>query len=348
LFRKEKTGNAAIAAVNDFINDGRMNHKDLILNIIDKDLKTRMGVTLINDVYPGLIPTFEVALANSTRDAKVNLADGTFWASRKLDGIRCIAIVDAAGVATMISRQGIAFESLGKVEAAILEAGLTNCVLDGELCIMDENGNEDFQGAMKVIRKKDAQVERPVYNIFDFLTIEEFYAHKGTMPFSKRQNHLRMMLRPNETLRILDQTLITSMQRFEAMKAVVAEKGWEGLILRRDVGYEGKRSNNLLKEKAFFTEEFTVTDIETGPFRTVQSGREIEIQTLTAVTVLHKGFKVSVGSGFSLQERKDFFAKPSLIVGKKITVKYFEATKNQEGGVSLRFPTYKGIRENGE
>ena len=29
------------------------------------------------------------------------------------------------------------------------------------------------------------------------------------------------------------------------------------------------------------------------------------------------------------------------IVGKTITVQYFEETKNQEGGISLRFPTVK-------
>ena len=33
------------------------------------------------------------------------------------------------------------------------------------------------------------------------------------------------------------------------------------------------------------------------------------------------------------------------IVGKTITVQYFEETKNQEGGVSLRFPTVKHIYE---
>ena len=33
------------------------------------------------------------------------------------------------------------------------------------------------------------------------------------------------------------------------------------------------------------------------------------------------------------------------IVGKTITVQYFEETKNQEGGISLRFPTVKHIYE---
>ena len=37
----------------------------------------------------------------------------------------------------------------------------------------------------------------------------------------------------------------------------------------------------------------------------------------------------------------DFYKNPDAILGKIITVQYFEETKNQEGGISLRFPTFK-------
>jgi len=33
------------------------------------------------------------------------------------------------------------------------------------------------------------------------------------------------------------------------------------------------------------------------------------------------------------------------IIGKTITVQYFEETKNDKGGISLRFPTVKHIYE---
>jgi hypothetical protein len=35
------------------------------------------------------------------------------------------------------------------------------------------------------------------------------------------------------------------------------------------------------------------------------------------------------------------------IIGKTITVQYFEETNNDKGGISLRFPTVKHIYENG-
>ena len=64
---------------------------------------------------------------------------------------------------------------------------------------------------------------------------------------------------------------------------------------------------------------------------------------LSGVLIEHKGFDVRVGSGFTIDQRKEIFKDPSLILNKTITVQYFEETKNQEGGVSLRFPVVKVI-----
>ena len=64
---------------------------------------------------------------------------------------------------------------------------------------------------------------------------------------------------------------------------------------------------------------------------------------LAAVVIEHKGYQVKVGSGFSINERQQFFANPKGIVGKKITVKYFEESEDKEGNLSLRFPTLKAI-----
>ena len=46
-------------------------------------------------------------------------------------------------------------------------------VFDGELCLIDDEGNEDFQGVMKEIRKKDHTIENPKYKIFDFIPLEK-------------------------------------------------------------------------------------------------------------------------------------------------------------------------------
>ena len=51
--------------------------------------------------------------------------------------------------------------------------------------------------------------------------------------------------------------------------------------------------------------------------------------------------KVKVGSGFTQEQRLEYM--DGSIVGKIITVQYFEETNNDKGGISLRFPTVKVI-----
>jgi len=54
---------------------------------------------------------------------------------------------------------------------------------------------------------------------------------------------------------------------------------------------------------------------------------------------------VAVGSGFSKEEREYYYANPNELLGKIVTVQYFEETENQMGGLSLRFPVIKHIYE---
>ena len=66
---------------------------------------------------------------------------------------------------------------------------------------------------------------------------------------------------------------------------------------------------------------------------------------LSSVIILHKNNYVGVGSGFSVEQRQEFYKNPSNIVGKLINVQYFEETTNEKGGISLRFPTFKYLYE---
>jgi DNA ligase 1 len=167
LTNRVYTGHDAIASVNGFVaqNPG---YEDLIYNIIDKDLEIRAGAKVLNKAVPGLIPTFEVALAQSY-EGKCDWND-TWYASRKLDGVRCLAVVDGEGKCTLYSRMGKEFTTLNKVKEAIEATNIINTVFDGEICLVDENGDEDFQSVMKQLRRKDHQIENPKYMMFDMIT----------------------------------------------------------------------------------------------------------------------------------------------------------------------------------
>ena len=123
--------------------------------------------------------------------------------------------------------------------------------------------------------------------------------------------------------------------------------GHEGVMLRKDSTYEGKRSKNLLKCKKFHDAEYEVLDIEFDEHRVIREGKEVVIPMLANVWIEHKGYKVAVGSGWNQEQRIRYQANPEQLLGKTITVQYFEETKNQEGGLSLRFPTVKHVYEKG-
>jgi DNA ligase-1 len=340
------TGHTAIGYVNGYVKSFP-EYKELIYCIIDKNLKTRTGADLINKAIPKCVPTFKVALANSydKQKGKVDFNTQTWFASQKLDGVRCLAVVDENGKCNFYSRQGKTFDTLDVVKNEIESLGLTNVVFDGEVCIVDENGVENFQDIMKEIKRKDHTIKNPKYKIFDYLTLDEFDNQLSTRNLSVR---LSTCVKPKlGCVEMLEQWKVESEDHFQELAELATKNNWEGLMLRKDCGYKGKRTNELLKVKKFFDEEYVVKGVESAIHRIIIGGIEAEVEMLSNVIIEHKGCDVGVGSGFSQEERKLYFKNPQLILGKTITVQYFEETINQDGCHSLRFPVVKHIYENG-
>ena len=341
LSTREVTGHDAIKLVNRFAqaNVGW----DLIYKIIDKDLDIRVGASIINKAIPNLIPTFNVALAQEYK-GKCDWND-SWYASRKLDGVRCLAVTDVDGNCTLYSRMGKELTTLNKVKKAIEATGIINTVFDGEICLVDENGDEDFQGVMKQLRRKDHQIENPVFMVFDMIHKPEFDNKKGGEVLSLRLAKLRGWFNGkfinDNTLRYCQQYEITDGRHFDMWSQMAADKKWEGFMIRKDVGYEGKRGKNLLKVKKFFDAEYKVVDYDNDDHEVVRDGKSETIKMLAQVWIEHKGHKVKVGSGWSQQQRLQYM--DGSIVGKIITVQYFEETYNDKGGISLRFPTVKVV-----
>jgi DNA ligase-1 len=321
----------------------------LIFSIIDRNLEIRASDSVINKVIPNLIPTFDVALANKFDPKRVNW-DDVWFASRKLDGVRCITIVDYDGNVKCYSRVGNEFETLQVVKDAVSNLGLCGVVFDGEICLMDEDGNEDFQGIMKQIKRKNHTIDNPKYVMFDYLTKLEFDNKESQSTLSERIVRfakLEKMIENLDSLSVLEQYVVSDDDHFGAIKADAEKKGFEGVMLRKNVGYEGKRSQNLLKVKKFSDAEYVVESIDFEDHRIIREGKEVVVRMMGQAYINHKGYKVAVGSGWNQEQRLKYEANPELIIGKTITVQYFEESKNQQGELSLRFPTVKHVFENG-
>lgn len=342
------TGHKAIEETNGFILNNP-EYENLMTLILDRNLKIRASVKLINKACPGLIPTFNVALANKYDEKtkkKVDFEKDVWYVSRKLDGVRCLIIVDDKGKAKSFARSGKQFHTLSLVEKEIENLGIKNIVYDGEMCIVDEEGNEDFQSIMKEIGRKDHAIQNGLFQVFDFIPYEMFKnTESSTGTFSQRIIALQKILLKNSCKHVsfLKQTPITNFEELDALTVKASEKGWEGLMLRKNSTYKGKRSDDVLKVKTFYDNEYKVVDAFFGPLRYINEGVEVEEEMLSGVAIMHKGNIVRVGSGFSIDQRKEFFGKPEKILNKTITVQYFEESRNQKGEYSLRFPVIKVI-----
>jgi DNA ligase-1 len=145
----------------------------------------------------------------------------------------------------------------------------------------------------------------------------------------------------------LEQLPVEGLKHIQDLSDKANKLGYEGIMIRKDCEYKGKRSNDILKVKKFHDAEYVVVGLDFGDHRIIEKGKEVKQRLLSQVFIEHKGNRVAVGSGFSKEQRKYYKEHPGELVGKTITVQYFEETINDEGFSSLRFPVVKHIYENG-
>jgi DNA ligase-1 len=345
LSDRKITGHNALKSVNEFTNHLTEKDKELFFKILDKSLKIRVSATIINKIFTGLIPKFECVLAKEY-DPHHNKLDETWFISQKLDGVRSLIHVEKpSNKITAYSRNGKELHCLEKILKAIPVDKIKESVfLDGEIVYIDPTtGMEDFKKTIQIVRSsKTVKENKDLYfKVFDIIPEAEFYAAEGESLFSDRNDLVKKTFKGNKRINVVEQISYTE-EAFAKMQDEVAEKNWEGLMLRKNSPYKGKRIRNLCKVKKFHDAEFKVHNVVFGKMRFINetSGLEEEIDALSAVVIKNKGKDVKVGSGFSLEERKEFYKFPDRIVGKKITVKYFEETED----FSLRFPIFKCVR----
>ncbi|UUG68097.1 ATP-dependent DNA ligase [Bacillus phage PK-3] len=319
--------------------------RDFVTKIITKTLKLGVSEKTVNKVYgKGTIPEFKVMLAESF-EKKHDKVEGEFYITLKLDGNRCVAIVDGNGV-KFFTRQGKPILDMVELESQF--NSFPQGVYDGELLLINKDSipsDELFRATQKTVRK-DGEKRNLEFHIFDFISISEFEDGISKRTYEQRRNTLNMVIAPytqNEgsminVLPVLysgnDKSVIPTLMK------EVEDKGFEGLMINTAKGlYQTKRTSDLLKVKTMKTADLLVMSVEKaidGQFEGL----------LGRVNVEYKGNLVGVGSGFTIEQRREFIDNPDLICGKIIEVQFFEESKDEKTGMpSLRFPVFKGIRD---
>ena len=322
--------------------------EDFLKEVVTKSLRLGIDAKTINKVFGyEFIPTFDVQLGTSIENVKLN-GDEEIFISQKLNGTRCIY-----WKGDLWTRSGKKYTGcqhiINDIERLCREdfcIDPNQVVFDGELVLKScgLSDSEAFQKGTGIANSKNETKEELEYVIFDTMSNVEFEQKKCERKYGARRSSLENL---PEVFKRLGLTNIRIVPFF--YRGYNHEKIWEyldyaeandmeGVIVNLDTPYEFKRTKALIKCKKFF-------DIDLECIRNEQGEKGKYKNTLGAIVCKYRDWEVKVGSGFTEEQRDYYFENPGMIIGRVITVKYKEATKNKDGSESLQFPVFVCVRQ---
>lgn len=316
--------------------------RNLLVSLICKDLVFGVDAKTINSVIPGLIPTFNVQLAQKFFEKPEKVIGKRFAVTTKIDGGRIIALKEN-GQVSFYTRAGQKYEGLVDLEEEMMRLLPDDVCLDGEITIFDNKGipsKEAYKRAMKITRS-DGEKHGLKMLVFDAMTATEFKAQNCKFDYVTRRADAELMLTAHQFtfFELLPILYIgdDSARILELLDEAIANQEEGVMINICDAKYEFGRTWNLMKVKKMNTLDLQIVGFEEG------SGRLAD--TLGAILVRYKnGNIVKVGSGFSDEMRDQIWNHQLHYSGKIVEIQYFEETTNADGGISLRFPVFKDFR----
>lgn len=374
--KENNTGtDQVISNIQNFIRNQDEKYKQLLIDIFTKRLTLGINAKSINKVWNNFIPDYEVQQGERLENNidKLIESGNKIIVTQKYDGQRCSARVENHNV-IMYSRNGKIYEGLKELEAelSLLEDGM----YDGELLVnakeeRDENNIPTFikesetgfdeellnivyapMESKELFKKTASLVNSDLeekFNVnmwlYDMTPLKNFDNMEDyEVPVEIRKRLLReKILNVADKCPHLKETKYLYDGEFDnnkiqnMLKQVIAMKQ-EGLMINvYGSQYEFNRSKNMLKVKQMYPVDLRVIDVLEGSG--ANKGKA------GALLVNYKGFPLKVGSGLTKELREKFWHDKDSIIGKIVTIKYFEETTNKkDDSKSLRFPIFLEVR----
>ena len=279
---------------------------------------------------------------------------GAGWAYEvKWDGYRALAFV-AGGEVTLMSRRGNDLtERFATVARALARSVRTpDCVLDGEVCALDERGRSSFS----VMQQGSGPL---VYYVFDVLEVDG--EPVVDLPLAERRQRLSELLDLRaDTIRLSD-----TFDDGAALYAAAKAEDLEGIVAKKaDSTYQpGRRTRDWLKVKTHHEQEFVIAGYTKGKGRRAGRLGSLVLGVMRAGELAYVG---NVGTGFTEDEiemlvsrlrrlersKPPFREVPTMPKIRKEDVTWVEPKLVAEVEFAewthddrLRAPVYKGLRE---
>jgi DNA ligase-1 len=327
--------------------------------LVTQNLRIGVNASTLNAVYgKGFI--MKIDMMRGTLYGDVTKTTWPMIATEKLDGQRRLLVKDNGRI-TIYTRNGLIDEGYVDIvtEAMFLP---DNYMYDGELLAIGNFADSIEQRQVTSSLASKAGIKKDLtYNIFDAVPIaavrEGYYQastrHRKLMlaawfgdvqTIAQFRNDAEAVVKQYNlpfTFDLIKPVPVLKIVTSEEEMLELAEKLWaggrEGLMLNNPTAnYQFKQTKDMLKVKRVKEYDLRVIDI--------YEGTNDFVGMMGGVIVEYKGYRVGCGSGFSVDQRKQFWANKRDIVGKLVEVESFGESKNKTGGLSLNCPIFKRIK----
>lgn len=251
--------------------------------------------------------------------------DGLVLVQPKLDGVRCIAM--AGG---LFKRSGKRIMGMSHIEEQLapLFKSKPELILDGEL--YNHEFKDNFNKIVGTVqRAKNIDLESAMqieYHIYDVISDEPF-AERFKYETADSASHIK----------IVNTESVYSVEEIVDAHKYWSDKGYEGLMVRYNTGYQiNKRTWDLQKLKSWQDEEYEIKDILEG------SGKNAGLASTVVIEV--DGVDVRPTLMGTIDFRIDVFNEVEEYIGGTTTVEHFGKTPDG----SLRFPKAKMVYKKNE
>lgn len=268
-----------------------------------------------------------------------NQDKNNFVVQPKLDGIRCVAVKEDGSV-VLFTRNGKTIHGMEHI-TNVLDFIMNNGeIFDGELYQHGSSFSEIYSNIKSPFQSVRQEIQ---YHIFDAPKISHLDESSKWIEryYCVSDRYRRMIGHNNQVLLVEFRNLIFESNTdsinttLKKVHEYFVDLGYEGCIIRNKFSpYEkGKRSNTILKYKAFDDAEFQIIDVE--PF---EGNPDLGIFVCRVSPNSIDTFRVVLKS--TVQIKKYILANKDLIIGKNLKVKFFGYT---DYGIP-RFPIGLGLR----
>lgn len=362
------TGHAARDAIHDLAAQADTDlWNEFYRRVLLKDLKCGAEDSTINKVLKKLsqtvpeakqfiIPIFECQLAHDgASDQHAKKIKGVKMLDIKLDGVRLLTVLDKeTGTVTQYTRNGKINENFPEIREALTEllADLPgSIVLDGEIV-----GNSFQELMTQLNRKSKKNSANAKLAVFDIIPLDDFRKGYSAHTQKVRHEHLTSLAEAGlfqqytgDSVYVVPKIAVDldtpeGQAAFREFNRKAIEAEYEGIMVKDpESPYECKRSIAWLKIKPTIEVTLQVMAVEEGK----SDGKYVGMMgaLLCSGTEDGKHIVVNVGSGFTDEQRVEYWSRRTELIGFMVEVQADAITKSRDDdNYSLRFPRFKGWR----